>query len=265
MVHRSVKRFFSKGYQNVKVVAQRIAKPVQVYYQKSSSRPQPKIVSLVSPIGLAGGGGAVVGAAKGVYGAAKTAVSRITANPFASASTAKQIVAIGAGGAAATVGLIVGTRAIYSAASGEEFNLPSARTIGLSALGGALISPAARLISAAIGFGERSGKKIVQTVNDLGQPQLPPITTIDWQTPPIPYSFNQGDINIAFPDLSGGNLGLPSQSFAPSISVAPSVQAGGMGADITPLLLALLGGGALGYAVGRRRKKKRKYKKRKRH
>jgi len=115
-------------------------------------------------------------------------------------------------------------------------------------------------------------KDTTGTIKDILQPNKPyvPLPWVDYSPnvsiPKIPempntnpFNFAQGDTIFNFPAVP--TAPIPSASYAPSASFSIGSPVGA-GMDFSTLMLALLGGGALGYGLGRRKKRKRKYKKR---
>jgi len=219
---------------------------------------------VASPFPLAAGAGAAGGVVAKTVKAAKGLIARATVNPFA-ATTLKAGLQSAALRGAGVAGTITGARAIYAAASGEPFVPPSLRALGLSTFGGALTTTPIAIGAGLLGFGKRGEKEIAKALKDVGIGQIPFVPTIpEIQLPPPPQyppiEFTTGGTEITFPPATDFGV-QPSAAFAPSFSVGGTV---GGGQDYTTLLLlGLLGGGALGYGLGRRRRKRKSRKRRK--
>lgn len=216
--------------------------------------PEQKVYGAAIPIGV-GGAGAV---AKGVYSGAKEFITRATANPFVG-QTFKQAISGAAARGAGVAGTIIGAGAIYSAASGTEYNFPDVRNLSLAALGGALTTTPVAVASALFGTAKKAELKISDIATNYLPPSIPslPIPQIPtFPESPLNFIFEGG-----FPSATGSIVAIP-----PSPSVDVNMPSSSMG-DLLPLLLLLAGGGlGAGYLLGKRKKKKKrkKYKRGKR-
>lgn len=207
-------------------------------------------------------GGGVI---RAIRNATKTAITKVTTNPFKGMSPLKAIGSLGAG-TLATLGSIKAFKVAKAVGSGQP--LPS-------------MVPSGREIADAGAFAYNLPISIAGTVAGLGQRAIQEGIIDQYKnlknsfqlnfTPPgfdgvtdyfkdkieqVP-SFNFPDIQL--PDMAPINIQLPGNSMVmPSMNVSAG---GGGGMDLA--LLALLLGGGGGYLLGRRRKKK--YKKRRKH
>jgi len=218
------------------------------------------VVNLVSPIGLGGATAATGLLARG--GAAVRAGLRSIGiggvNPLKN-------IALNTGRFASAAGL-----ASY-AATGE---IPSPTTRTISGYLAAQLSLPAALIGAVTGFGKEATQYGKAKVEDFFQQGIPwvnytPNVQIPQgpQFPQIPQG-PQGGYQDIFNSLAPQVFQFETPA-APSINyTAPAVNVqggGGLGDSLFPLLLlGLVGGGGLGYLLGRRKRKKRKYKKKRR-
>lgn len=91
-------------------------------------------------------------------------------------------------------------------------------------------------------------------MQQIKKPDVPSYEFPQFKTPDI--NFTSPSFNLSVPQAEMPSFNMTMPSYSPNLSV-------GGGDSFTPLLLTLLAGGGLGYALGRKRRKK-KYKKRKR-
>lgn len=203
--------------------------------------------------GVARGIGA--GVSKGYKGVAGL-IARETRSPIITQGLKKGIGTIGkrvAGyGAGGLLGGLGGATT-YLAISGKPITPMNILRAGLTGVGFGLSK-----VGGAVGVLGGTTENIITGVSAT---KVPPINVTPPQIPNIP-SGSFGDIGDIMPTINlTSPTGVPTMINTPAFS--PSISTGG-GMDYTPLILALLAGGALtGYAIGRRRKKKRFKKKKK--
>jgi len=210
----------------------------------------------VVPLSGVGGVGALSGSGRSVANVLRNAFARATGNPYAGKSALGVVTSIG-GKFTGALGATIGAKAIASAITGDEYDLFNRGTL-LGASGFAVGGVPGLLVGTLIGGstrGFREAKEIIQAI------------------PPAVQGVNIQDMFPTFPQPNfsvqnifpaGGEVSpLPSSplgGFAPAVNFSVG---GGGGLDVTPILLALLGGGALGYGLSRRKKKKKKKRKNK--
>lgn len=146
------------------------------------------------------------------------------------------------------------------------YDVASARSIsgGFKKFGGQvqeILSLGINPLGGLIGIGQRKGGDVINFAK--GAKDIFTTPTVDTRTdfagfnlPDFPkqdFNISTGAPSVILPESIGGSLG---GGFSPSISV-------GGAPDMTPLLLALLGGGVGGYLLGKKKRKKYKRKKRK--
>lgn len=250
-IQQRLRAFREKLNKSIPTPAQVIERRIKTYPPNFRASPIPLMLG-------AAGAGAI--AARG-YSAVKTGAARILANPFAG-QTARQAFGSVAVKAAGTLGIAYGVPAIYSATSGEPYKAPSLRRAGLAAAGSGVVTFPLAAAASLAGFTKQYGKKAADVVKETYQEfqEAPPVNITDilpyYQTPQEPQiNFDFGSSGVSSPLPSG-----VSAAYAPSINVGGVLPS----SDMTALILALLGGGALGYIAGRRRKKKKSKKSKKR-
>ena len=187
---------------------------------------------------------------------ARTVFSRAIANPMAGRTIPQALKKFGG----STLGFGLAVEAFQfqrSRVTGDKFN----PFLNVGSVVAFAVNPIASFAGSLFG----GGQKAIRAIENIPIPKVPHFDV------PMPFDAG-GDIADALNALGAGvaqfgsgfssSIGVPSASFGSSFT--PSVNIGG-GTDLTPLILALLAGGAIGAGIGRRRKRKKKKKKSKRH
>lgn len=158
------------------------------------------------------------------------------------------------------VSLATGTAFTKSAITGEPVDI-TPRRLGYGALGFAFGGPVGSLAGIGLAGAQKVGEGIKGAGHFVDTHPIGPIS---------PYGLGEGTrdliggIGSAISDFGSGLIGSNGPSASYGIGgFSPSVNVGG-GTDYSALILALLGGGALGFGLGRRKRKKKKSKKSKR-
>ncbi len=246
-----------------------------VTFDMSKAVKQPVVNNVMPSVGRGAGTGIKAG-----LGALKNVVARATTNPL-SGTTVKA--GLGSLGKKVLGGAIAGGGAVVSynvAKAGVEGKAPNFAGLGGGALVGTglALNPVSGTLGATAGFMSKIGEGVtIPQFSKIGGgvtiPNFRPPTTAGF----TPNAFDIASeklgnifenipqfstpqittpINITSPDIGGYSAG-----FSPSISVGD----GGMSSIFPLLAMGLLGGGALGYTLGKRKKKKRKTTKKKRY
>lgn len=217
-----------------------------------------KINYLVTPISP------VASVGKGILSGGR-AVGRGAINAFKNPVEDKSLLSYGKTVAGRTLGAITAIEAFkltQSAASGEPYNPFLHPVKEIKEALGLGINPYTGFAGLGTGLFQKYFKTGVTTIKDLkgdiaALPQIvPPIDFSQLHFPEIP-AIHYPDINFQF----GGAGEAPVGSFAPALSL--SGDAGIRSPDYTPLILALLGAGALGvggYALLHKKKKRKRIK-----
>jgi len=265
MVHKRIRRFVRRartravrGQTSRRRITTRVVSRVAQRVRKVSARRAAAgipstgaIIGAVTPVGKA----ATIG--KGVVTGVRTFASRVLGNPLAGSAT------IGAGLKA--FGKRAGGRALGLGIGIETFQFGRAKATGkpfdpipdLGLVASAALNPIATIGGLIFGGGERAVTAGTEVAKELLQKQ----PTADF----FPLDFQQGDINITFPeggtqqDFSPGVPQPPIGAFFPSIDLQVGKVGGGQN-ELLRLLILLLGAGGLGALLGKRSKKKKKKK-----
>jgi len=187
----------------------------------------------------------------------KNVISRSLTNPFAGV-TVKQFGKSAVKKVAGIYSVASGFELVRSAQAGDQFQPLGKRTLQ-TALGFAISNPLIGGLGAVLGIGQRGVKSVkekFQTDAPRFSANLPSLPNMP--SPTFNVDLPQFQTPTSFPPLSGG---VSTSYTSPSISIS-----GGGGGGIPPELLALLIAGIGGYALGRRKRKKKakKYKSKKR-
>lgn len=226
------------------------------------------VVPLVFP-GIGPGGAAseagLLGEARGgsvlskVGSGLKSFYGKLTANPFAGATSAKDFLKIYGTGAAGILATEEAVRHLYSIGSGQGIGpiIPGKDELAGAAFGG--LNRFAALPSFLAGFAKKKGVDVSSYIGSKfsGPMSIPNIPSGPMSIPGQNFNFTPAPVNITFtqPDMALPQAG-PIGSFSPSLDVS----SGGGGMAEAAILALLLGGGA-GFLLGKRRRKK--YKRRK--
>lgn len=214
----------------------------------------------VAPMGALSRGGAIVKGAGGIARAGVAFLKKISTSPYTGVAlrdVPKKFVL----GTAKTLGALEIIKAGEAYASGKDYNpFTILKNLGFAAI------MSANPFYGALGMGKGLIEKGIEEGEKYIPEEMPSFPTTNppdvvFEQPP---SFTQGDTTFNFPEtLPSVSAGAPVGAFAPSFSIG-----GYQAQDYSPLLLALLAGGAgLAYfgMRKRRKKKKKKYKRKVKH
>jgi len=246
MIFASIKRFFTSHINQANVAK------AKAQFQKFKQYTTPNVRAGTKmgtpPLAFGGGGGAVRSAGR-IVQAIRNVGQRALGNPLAGRTIGQ-------------LGRVIGGRALGTGLFLGALELTAGNTFKPSTIARTIAGAALNPIGAIFGTSFRIGRGAVTGATNIAKDIIP--DSFGGFVPEFRGNFYGGATNIQFPPMqtplgssfTGGLTGGYGSSFAPSVNV-------GGGSDITPLILALLGGATGGYLLGRRKKKRYK-KKRKR-